>query len=317
MRLPHPSCADMAERRLMYLAAVFGCLAFYWAYREWLSWVLLMVAVLLPWLSLLVSLPAMILCRVELRCPTCVTAGDCVTLTLGTSGFFPAPAIKGRVQVKQMLTGNVQKLPIGALLPTDHCGGLEIVSTGLWVCDYLGLFCMPTTGKDKKILVVRPAQVPLPEPPDMSRYLVNAWKPKPGGGYAENHELRLYRPGDNLHQVHWKLSAKTGKMILREPMEAIRGLSKVTLELRGTPKELDQKLGKLRWLSLYLLQKEVPHRIECLTGRGMEHLDIGGEDDVLRALDVLLKAPVAEKAAQPEYGYASWRYHIGGDSDET
>lgn len=69
-------------------------------------------------------------------------------------------------------------------------------------------------------------------------------------------------------------------------------------------------------MSLYLLQKEVPHQIQCLTGRGMVELEISGEGDVLPALDTLLKAPVAEKAAQPEYGYASWRYHIGGGSDE-
>ena len=301
----------------MYLAAVFGCLAFYWAYREWLSWVFLMAVVFLPWLSLLLSLPAMILCRVELRCPIRAAVGDSVAITLGTSGFFPAPKIKGRVRVKHLLTGKLQKLPLGAELPTGHCGGLEIYSAGLWVCDYLGLFCLPVFGRDKKTLVVRPAPVPLEEPPDMSRYLVNAWKPKPGGGYSENHELRLYRPGDNLHQVHWKLTAKTGKMILREPMEAIRGLSKVTLELRGTPEELDQKLGKLRWLCGYLLQKEVPHQVLCLTGRGMERWEINGQEDVLRALDILLKSPVAEKAAQPEYGYASWRYHIGGHSDEA
>ena len=166
-------------------------------------------------------------------------------------------------------------------------------------------------------MVVRPAPIAPEEAPDMSRYLVNAWKPKPGGGYSENHELRLYRPGDNLHQVHWKLSAKTGKMILREPMEALRGLSKVTLELRGSPEELDQKLGKLRWISAYLLQKEVAHQVVCLTGSGMVSLEIAGEPDVLSVLDTLLKAPVAEAAAQPEYGYASWRYHIGGGVDEA
>ena len=307
----------MAERRLIYLAAAFGCLVFYWAYREWLSWVFLMVALWLPLLSLALSLPAMLSCKVELRCPNHVTLGDSVGVTYVTSGFFPAPAIKGTVRVKRLLTGKTWKLRLGAELPTNHCGGLEILSTGLWVCDYLGLFCLPVRGKDKKVLVVRPIPIPMEEPPDMSRYLVNAWKPKPGGGYSENHELRLYRPGDNLHQVHWKLSAKTGKMILREPMEAIRGLSKVTLVLRGTPEELDRKLGKLRWLSGYLLQKEVPHQIGCLTGRGMEFLEISQESDVLPALDALLKAPVAESAAQPEYGYASWRYHIGGDGDEV
>lgn len=307
----------MAERRLVYLVAVFGCLVFYWAYREWLSWVFLMVALGLPWVSLLLSLPAMLLCRVELRCPNVVAVGDSVAVTCLKSGYFPAPAIKGRVRVKRLLTGKNWKVPLGMELPTDHCGSLEILSTGLWVCDYLGLFALPVRGKDKKILTVRPESVALETPPDMSRYLVNAWKPKPGGGYSENHELRLYRPGDNLHQVHWKLSAKTGKMILREPMEAIRGLSKVTLELRGSEKELDEKLGKLRWVSQYLLQKEVPHQIQCLTGTGMVELEISEERDVLSALDILLKTPVADAATEPEYGYASWRYHIGGAGDEA
>ena len=307
----------MAERRLVYLAALFGCLVFYWAYREWLSWIFLLVTLGLPWLSLALSLPAMLLCRVELRCPNAVAVGDSVTAACAVSGFFPAPVIKGRVLVKRLLTGKTWKVRLGAELPTNHCGGLEILSTGLWICDYLGLFCLPVRGKDRKIVLVRPAPVALETPPDMSRYLVNAWKPKPGGGYAENHELRLYRPGDNLHQVHWKLSAKTGKMILREPMEALRGLSKVTLELRGKEKELDEKLGKLRWVSLFLLQKEVPHQIQCLTGRGMVNLDVSVEKDGLSALDTLLKTPVAEESAQPEYGYASWRYHIGGDGDEA
>ena len=62
---------------------------------------------------------------------------------------------------------------------------------------------------------------------------------------------------------------------------------------------------------------EVPHQIQCLTGRGMVNLEIAEEKDVLRALDTLLKNPVAEESAQPEYGYASWRYHIGGDEHEA
>jgi len=91
----------------------------------------------------------------------------------------------------------------------------------------------------------------------------------------------------------------------------------VTLELRGSEKELDAKLGKLRWVSLYLLEKEVPHQIQCLTGRGMVNLEVTEQRDVLRAMDTLLKTPVAEEFAQPEYGYASWRYHIGGDEYEA
>ena len=49
----------------------------------------------------------------------------------------------------------------------------------------------------------------------------------------------------------------------------------------------------------------------------MVDLEIADENSVLSALDTLLKAPIAEDTIEPEYGYASWRYHIGGDGDEA
>jgi len=301
----------------MYLAALSGCLVFYWAYREWLSWIFLMTAVILPWLSLLLSLPAMLQCRVEVLCPEAVTVGTQVSLSYAGKCPLPVPGIKGKVLVEKNLTGRKWKLHLDSALPTEHCGALEILPGRLWVCDYLGLFCLRVRKKDGHVLTVRPAPLAMENPPDMSRYLANAFKPKPGGGFSENHELRLYRPGDNLHQVHWKLSAKTGKLILREPMEAMRGLALLTMELSGDPNELDRKLGRLRWLSGYLIQKEVPHQIHCLTGRGMEYHSVANEGDVLAALDALLRAPAADRSLEPSYIGASWRYHIGGDSHES
>ena len=70
----------------------------------------------------------------------------------------------------------------------------------------------------------RPPEVPAhPRHPDLDRYIARAWKPKSGGVCRRNHELRLYRPGDSLNQVHWKLTAKTGKWMIRQPMEPQRG----------------------------------------------------------------------------------------------
>ena len=50
----------MTLRRIVYAAALLGAVVFYWAYREWLSWLVLMLLVFLPWFSLLLSLPAML-----------------------------------------------------------------------------------------------------------------------------------------------------------------------------------------------------------------------------------------------------------------
>lgn len=307
----------MAERRIGYLAALIGCMVLFWAYRQWLSWLLLMIVVFLPWFSFLVSLPAMLLTSVSVRCPEIIPMGEYAQATFQGKCPLPIPPVRGKLAVRRLLTGEKWLLRGGAGLPTEHCGGLEIIPKRIWVYDYLGLLRLPVRKKQSFTVLVRPEAVPLPEPPEMSRYLVNAWKPKPGGGFAENHELRLYRPGDNLRQLHWKLSAKTGKLILREPMEAMRGLALLTMELSGSAEELDEKLGTLQWLSGYLLSKDVPHQLHCLTGRGMETFSVKYEPDIRDMIDGLLRSPGAQPEQQPNYIRASWSFHIGGERHDA
>lgn len=304
----------MAVRRTLWLSVQILCIVFYWAYREWLSWLLLMAAVSLPWLSLLLSLPAIFTCRIQLKAPEAVTLGQEAWAACLGAGPLPLPRFRGKLAVRNPFTDKKITLPSGGKLPTEHCGSLMLKPKRVWMQDYMGLFRLPVGSKACANVLVRPVPVEMPEIPDLKRYLVNAWRPKAGGGFSENHELRQYRPGDNLRQIHWKLSAKTGQFILREPMEALRGVAVVSLELSGTPEMLDRKLGQLLWVSGYLLNKEVAHQIHCFTGNGMEVFSVTREEELTGAVDALLTAPLAQPEAAPEYGPASWRCHIGGDA---
>ena len=306
----------MAGRRSIYLLSVAGGLVFYWAYREWLSWLLLVLLLALPWFSLLVSLPAILTSRGSIRAPRAVRAGTDAEVRWTGHSRFPLPPLEGKLQVRSSITGRTMKVRSGDLLPTTHCGQLEISVHRPKCCDYLGLIGLPIRKRSTAAVLVRPHPVALKDPPDMSRYQINAWRPKPGGGFSENHELRLYRPGDNLRQVHWKLSAKTGKLIVREPMEAILSRTVLTMELRGEPEELDRKLGQLLWMSRYLLQCELPHCFHILTGVGMVSWQVLREGDENTAMDELLQLPAAQEDAVAVYMRANWRYHIGGDGSE-
>lgn len=51
-----------------------------------------------------------------------------------------------------------------------------------------------------------------------------------GGSY----ELREYRDGDTLKQVHWKLSAKLDRLMVREPLTALRAALTPGGDLDGT-----------------------------------------------------------------------------------
>lgn len=301
-------------RRILCLLIQLGCVVFYILYKEWMSWILLLVAVGLPWLSLLLSLPAILSCRAAVSAPAFAMHRQFCTGKCIPRCPLPTPPFKGRLLVRHGYSGETEKCHNDQRLPTYHCGRLELTPDKVRIDDYLQLFRFPVLRRRKGYLLVRPHPLPMPEPPDLSRYLASRWRPKPGGGYSENHELRLYRPGDSLRQIHWKLSAKTGQLILREPMEAIRGLAIITLELNGEPDLLDKKLGRLLWVSQYLLEQQVSHTICCLTGTGLASYPIANETNIQNAIDALLGASVAPYDARADYPHAAWRHHIGGES---
>ena len=307
----------MAGRRILYTGALAGGLVFFWAYREWLSGLLLAFLLGLPWLSLLLSIPAVLLSRVELRCPDRLSRGQESQVRLSVSCPLPTPEFIGRLRLRTVYTGKTRKLPNGEMLPTDHCGVLELPGQRLWAVDYLGLFRLPLKKLPPRRIPVGPTPVAPEKVPDLSRFLCGAARPKSGGGYSENHELRLYRPGDSLRQIHWKLSAKTGKLNLREPTEITPGGALVTLALTGTPDVLDDKLGRLLWISGYLLEHAVPHHICCLTGSGMLHLAVANSRQLSEAMDAILEAGPAEPGRTPAYPRGLWRCHIGGDGHEV
>ena len=307
----------MAGRRTVYLIALIGSVVFYWAYREWLSYFFLMLILALPWFSLALSLPAMLTCRATVEGPEAVLLGTETELSWRGHCRLPLPAITGKLLVQHTMTGEKEKITSGDWVLSEHCGTLQVRIHKPRCCDYLGVFAIPIRDRSELSVLVRPVPVMPEQMPDLSRCRSSAWRPKPGGGFAENHELRLYRPGDNLRQVHWKLSAKTGKLIVREAMEPVRSRVLLTMALRGTGDELDRKFGQLLWMSNYLLQNGLPHSICCQTGNGMELLPISMEQDVVPAIDRLLMAPPVPYDFTPEYLSADWRYHIGGDGYEA
>lgn len=306
----------MLRGRILYPVALAGALVFYWAYREWLSWLILMAVVFTPWLGLLVSLPAMLSCRVRVKCAAAVRQGT--ESPVSWQGISPLPLgiVKGKLVAENCLTGYRTQLKERDLLPTEHCGCLRIQVQRSWVGDYLGLFRLPVRKDPGCEVLVRPVAVRPEEVPDLSRILALSLRPKHGGGYAEIHEMRLYQPGDNLRQIHWKLSAKVGKLMVRQPMESAQNRFLLTMELRGDPETLSKKLGQLLWMSRHLAGNGMAHEIRCLTGGGTVCFGVQMEADADRAVDQLLRAVPASADAVPVWPRGSRRIHIGGDGCE-
>lgn len=290
-----------------------GSLAFYGFYREWFSWILFLTVAALPWFSLILSLPAILTVRAGLRCPETVRVGVPVRTTLEVESKFPTPPVSSKIRLHNSLTdARYTGLP-GERIPTDHCGMMTISYDQFFAYDYLGLFRRRLRRGDKCVVYIEPKAVSTAQLPRFEGTVVNAWKPKPGGGFSENHDLRLYRPGDDLRNIHWKMAAKTGKLIYREPIEPVQKGYLLTLSLSGKPDELDQKLGQLLYLSGQLLARQHAHQVRCLTGKGTVTFTVTDEATLKTGIHMLLGSTPVKSDADPEKQNVLWQHHIGGD----
>ena len=311
----------MIRRWLAYLAALAGAALFWLCYTGWYSGYLLSLLLALPWLSLALSLPAMRLARIVLRLPADCARDEAAALAVACTGgpVLPVPRCRVTVCLQQEQTRLTLCAGRGASLPVDagHCGAACASLVRGRVEDYLGLFCRRLPAAEPKTLCILPIPAPparLPEPP-----LQPALLQLRRTGEIEDYELRDYRPGDPMRAFHWKLSAKTGRPIVREPLEAARRTVVLSFDWGGTTDQLDRTLDRLSWLSGWLLEQGTAHDVRWNDGapRCVRVENRAALQALLRALVLALPAP-AEPPPAGRFPDASWHCHIrAGAPEET
>lgn len=284
----------MLTKRIQYLLFLGGSILLYRLSGLWVSRLLLWLTLLLPWFSLAVSWRSMGMTRLTISCPSQTVRGARTEVRLVVSGSqMPARAC---IAVRRLFPPQRWKNP--ATLPTDCCGLLEIAPECPWVYDYLGLF----RRRPVWTAPVTTAVLPAPLPPDAPSVPV---PPEEGGC-----RLREYRPGDPIRQIHWKLTAKTGLPILREPEEMQEKPGVLLLERQASVREWDNRLGNLVFVSQRLLQASRPHRIRCLTGSGLAEYSVATPKQLTDALLDLLAVPPIPGGHCPPDPDALWNRRI-------
>jgi hypothetical protein len=302
---------------MAYLCFLLGSTVFYCFYREWFAWFFMVLLWLLPLFSLILSLPAMLSVKAALRCPEKARQDMPVRTALHLDSKMPTPPVRCQLRVTNQLTGERFLGAPGERIPTAHCGCITISYPRLYVYDYLGLFRRQLKKEESCSIYITPKPVADSTRLRSEGFGISLLKPKPGGGFSEIHDLRLYRPGDELHQIHWKMSAKTGKLIYREPMEPVQKGYVLNIVLNGAPEELNKKLGKLLWTSHALLEKGLAHTVRAMTGKGLFVYEVADEASLELCLHSLLCGPQAEAGVMASAEDALWQRHMGGDSNEA
>ena len=269
----------MARCRVGYLLALGAAVLFFICFNGYFSFYILVLTLVFPLFSLLVSLPGMLGCTVELAVSaravrrnetaeaqlTVVSRSRLpvgrLTADLGWDNAMNGKSGRTRVRLSGASLGAVRR----ESLPTGHCGMVRCRVLRVRVCDLLGLFALRRPLPPAAELAVLPLDLPPePVPALLGAEKNQVMRPRPGGGPGEDYDLRPYRAGDPLRSVHWKLSTKVDSLVVRETLEPQKAVIVLSFDHFGTPEELDRIQDRLDAVSRALIERERPHAVRWL-----------------------------------------------------
>lgn len=135
--------------------------------------------------------------------------------------------VRGRLCCRNLLTGERSETPFtvdgrqetaAIEVTAAHCGTLSF-TLELSVQDVFGLFEKPSGTMAEGAVLVQPllfgTEPVLVEDTTAAEGGMYS-SVRPGNDPSETFAIREYVPGDPIRQIHWKLSEKTGRVMLRE-----------------------------------------------------------------------------------------------------
>ena len=140
------------------------------------------------------------------------------------------------------MAGGKQTGVLEFCIPVRYSGVYEFWIQSASVRDWLRLWSKKLLITDKKVQVlsvplVHQAEEWIP-PAQLASGGIRISIPKKGGDDgSEVFEVRAYRDGDPLQRVHWKLTAKTGEMLVREFSLPKREVLLLQVDLYHPPQE--------------------------------------------------------------------------------
>ena len=160
------------------------------------------------------------------------SSASVITLNVDNGGKLPAGKLICTVSARNCLTGEVQEVfldtPVTArsrstasfMLQSEHCGFMVLGVKRAYITDWLGLFLKKIESDARGEMSILPDTfVPVINItiPPVTPFDDDSYSPdKKGQDLSEVFQLREYTEQDSLRQVHWKLSGKLDRLIVRD-----------------------------------------------------------------------------------------------------
>lgn len=312
----------MAGNRILYIYALFFVFILFVLFDLYLFHLLLIFLVLLPLVSLLAALPMRKNLRYSLEIEDDIMPkGVCgIRLFARNNSPFPCAGVRftltrqnalGRVGERYIESSeDIVQFPLGpmrahAMEPSvkmAHCGRVDLSIQRVQVLDTLGLFALNVSPKNgsmpaASVYVLPELQqrsIQTDEAADLGLDSARYSTAKAGGDPSEIFQLRDYREGDPRHSVHWKLSSRMNRLIVREFGLPLNPSLHFLLELRedATPDAAENMLGTMLAFSEYLMARDVTHSITWIGEEGgLRTMPVTGPEALAGVLHDLLALP--------------------------
>ncbi|MBP5492108.1 MAG: DUF58 domain-containing protein [Clostridiales bacterium] len=300
----------MLRNWIIYILALLGALAFFFCYKMWFSWYVLIITILILPVALLVSAFSALFFQIEADAFRKVLKGDSVEISFTSSGLgsFPFALYSVNVTLLEVMTEEKTQIRLlsqcnttdSVMLDTTHCGTYRFTSGKVRIYDMFGLFFIPRTYPLRGEVVVLPVPCIPPAVPDLNGFKAKGLR-KTDAPYSEIYDVREYMPGDPVKRIHWKLSAKKDRFMIREPQEETFGHSRVYLALSRNRGRLDRNLGEVMFTSEYFIKHDIPHKIRVLPPLKKEiAFDIETHQDLDDAILAILHMPIPQQEEEDE-----------------
>ncbi|TDC78815.1 DUF58 domain-containing protein [Actinomadura sp. 7K507] len=207
--------------------------------------------------------------------------------TAGTTGVA--------VDVPRLRSGGTRTVTYR--LPTDRRGELPVGPLRMVRADPLRLARRTREYGRPETLLVRPKTVPLSLlPSGRAHHLEGPTSDRSPAGTATFHALREYVIGDEMRHIHWKSSARTGTLMVRQLVDASLPTTTIVLEARpgSWPEPDDFELAVDAAASVAVGAAAANFPVRVLTGDGQLAETRGGPDDVEALLDRLTSVGTRE-----------------------
>lgn len=277
----------MIKCRIAYILILLGMFGFYLFYSDYLSFLSLLFVLLLPvLLFVLVMLASRKLsAALTLESLSASRNGDFyVTVHLLNGSFLPLSRVRVSVHVENDLSNTAKDFflmaPVGAheeesvtwSMASQYCGQMAVSVTKLTVFDHFGLFLFSKNiDLHGAVYIVPDCQPISPRVEAATQVQIDSdlySSTKPGDDSSETFGIREYAPGDSARSIHWKMSAKLDRMMIRQfglPLNcSLFLLLELASENRGqrcSPEIIDNIIECVHSLSCYLTKNQIHHTI--------------------------------------------------------